>query len=55
MKTAQGREAEMADPVFLARVLAAALVAFVLSLGAFNGWGEPASSERGGSHASAGR
>jgi len=32
----------MADPVFLARVLAAALVAVALSLGALNGWGEPA-------------
>ena len=45
----------MADPVFLARVLAAALVAFALSLGAFNGWGEPSPLERAGSHASLGR
>jgi hypothetical protein len=36
----------MADPVFLARMLAAALVAAALSLGAINGWGDPASPEQ---------
>jgi hypothetical protein len=46
MLATDGREAKMADPVFLARVLAASLVAAALSLGAINGWGEPSTADK---------